>query len=269
LRHAPDAAPARNLLAAALLGIGDAARALSQCEALLARTPDDQYLIALQTTAWRMLGDPRHDAYCDYAQLVRPCRLPTPSGWADLAGFLADLRHALERLHDPHGHPLLFQSLRHGTETTGNLARSTDPVVQALFRAFDAPIRDYLAQIGHGDDALRRRNRDGYRFNGGWSVRLRDAGFHANHVHPRGWISSAFYVDLPEVMADPAAPGGNLTFGAPGILATPALDAQHGVHPEPGMLVLFPSYVWHGTVPFHSEQARLTVAFDAVPGAPA
>lgn len=269
LHHAPDAAPARSLLAAALLGTGDAARALSQCEALLARTPDDQYLIALQTTAWRMLGDPRHDAYCDYAQLVRPCRLPTPSGWADLAGFLADLRHALERLHDPHGHPLLFQSLRRGTETTGNLARSTDPVVQALFRAFDAPIRDYLAHVGHGDDALRRRNRDGYRFNGGWSVRLRDAGFHANHVHPRGWISSAFYVDLPAVMADSAAPDGNLTFGAPGILTTPALDAQHGVHPEPGMLVLFPSYVWHGTVPFHSEQARLTVAFDAVPGAPA
>jgi hypothetical protein len=31
------------------------------------------------------------------------------------------------------------------------------------------------------------------------------------------------------------------------------------------MLVLFPSYFWHGTVPFSSEQARLTVAFDAVP----
>jgi hypothetical protein len=31
------------------------------------------------------------------------------------------------------------------------------------------------------------------------------------------------------------------------------------------MLVLFPSYLWHGTVPFSSNQARLTVAFDAVP----
>ncbi len=31
------------------------------------------------------------------------------------------------------------------------------------------------------------------------------------------------------------------------------------------MLVLFPSYFWHGTVPFSSTQTRLTVAFDAVP----
>jgi hypothetical protein len=31
------------------------------------------------------------------------------------------------------------------------------------------------------------------------------------------------------------------------------------------MLVLFPSYFWHGTVPFASEQARLTVAFDVLP----
>jgi len=29
--------------------------------------------------------------------------------------------------------------------------------------------------------------------------------------------------------------------------------------------VLFPSYFWHGTLPFSSVQPRLTVAFDAVP----
>jgi tetratricopeptide (TPR) repeat protein len=269
LRTAPNAAAARSLLAAALLGTGDPRDALQHCEALLAGAPDDQYLIALQTTAWRLLGDARHDAYCDYAQLVKPYRLQTPDGWPDLAAFLADLRRSLERLHDPQGHPLLFQSLRHGTETTEDLARHDDPVVRALFQAFDAPIRDYLAQIGHGDDALRRRNHGTYRFNGSWSVRLRDAGFHASHVHPRGWISSACYIDLPDGMADAATPDGCLAFGEPGIVTAPPLHAQHMVRPAPGMLVLFPSYVWHGTVPFHGDRARLTVAFDAVPGAPA
>ena len=33
-----------------------------------------------------------------------------------------------------------------------------------------------------------------------------------------------------------------------------------------GKLVLFPSYFWHGTVPFTSENTRLTIAFDVVPG---
>ncbi|MDE2317051.1 MAG: hypothetical protein KGK06_11650, partial [Xanthomonadaceae bacterium] len=266
LARAPTPA-ASNLLAAALLGTGEAEQALAECEALLADAPDDQYLIALQTTAWRLLGDARHDAYCNYAQLVKPYRLQTPDGWSRLDDFLADLKRSLEKLHDPQGHPLLFQSLRHGTETTADLARHDDPVIRALFAAFDAPIRDYLAHIGHGDDALRRRNRGHYRFNGSWSVRLRDAGFHASHVHPRGWISSACYIDLPDGMAEADTPDGCLAFGEPGIVTTPHLPAQHSVRPAAGTLVLFPSYAWHGTVPFHGDRARLTVAFDAVPGA--
>ena len=265
LQRSPAAHAPRNLMTAGLLGVGDAQRALDYCEALLTTAPDDQYLIALQTTAWRMLGDARYDALCDYPQLVRPQLLQAPPAWPDLASFLADLKRSLERLHQPHDHPLLFQSLRHGTETTGDLTREQDPVIQALFQAFDAPIRDYLAHIGSGSDPLRRRNRGTYQYNGGWSVRLRSAGYHTNHVHPRGWISSAFYVELPDVMNDASAQDGCLAFGEPGMLTTPPLHAQHVVRPAQGQLVLFPSYYWHGTVPFHSAQTRLTVAFDVVP----
>jgi hypothetical protein len=38
------------------------------------------------------------------------------------------------------------------------------------------------------------------------------------------------------------------------------------VKPAVGKLVLFPSYFWHGTVPFQSQNMRLTVAFDVTPG---
>jgi tetratricopeptide (TPR) repeat protein len=265
LQLSPAAAAPRSLLTAALLGVGDAQRALEHCEVLRSAAPNDQYLIALQTTAWRLLGDARYDAWCDYPQRVRAQWLQAPAPWPDLASFLADLKHSLERLHEPHDHPLLFQSLRHGTETTGDLTREQDPVIQALFQAFDAPIRDYLAYIGEGTDPLRRRNRGTYRYNGGWSVRLRSAGYHTNHVHPRGWISSAFYVDLPDGMAHSTSQDGCLAFGEPGMLTEPALYAQHVVRAETGKLVLFPSYFWHGTVPFQSAQTRLTVAFDVVP----
>ena len=33
-----------------------------------------------------------------------------------------------------------------------------------------------------------------------------------------------------------------------------------------GRLVLFPSYTYHGTVPFSSDQYRTTLPFDVVPG---
>ena len=265
LRVIPDNGAARSVLAAALLGVGDAHAALRECEALQPQAPDDQYLIALQTTALRLLGDERYAQLCDYRSLVLPLAIEPPSPWPDLASFLADLTVSLNRFHDPNGHALLFQSLRHGTETTQDLTRSTDAAVRGLFQAFAAPIERYLEHIGQGTDPLRRRNNGRWRFNGSWSVRLRNRGFHTSHVHPRGWISSAFYVELPDVMAEGRTDEGILSFGKPSILTTPPLEAEYSVRPTAGMLVLFPSYFWHGTIPFESPQPRLTVAFDAVP----
>jgi predicted Zn-dependent protease len=261
----PQNSAARTLLVAAQLGVGDARGALAQCETLLASAPDDQYLISLQTVAWRLLGDPRYEILCDYKNLIFPIQLEAPPPWTDLAAFIADLRVSLNRLHDPDGHPLLFQSLRHGTETTQDLSRNPDAAIQALFKSFAAPIREYLRHVGQGTDPLRRRNEGTWKFNGSWSVRLRTAGHHRSHVHPRGWISSACYVELPDCMKSARTDEGALTFGQPSILTTPTLTTEHAVRPGVGMLVLFPSYFWHGTVPFKSEQSRLTVAFDAVP----
>ena len=265
LHAAPNDPAARTLQVAAYLGVGEAQAALQACEPLRLEAPDDQYLLALQTTAWRLLGDERYAQLCDYPDRVVSYRLQAPPGWNALADFMGDLKRGLDVLHDALHHPLLFQSLRHGTETTNDLTRSDDPVIRALFAAFDAPIRDYIARMAQGNDPLRRRNIGTYRFNGSWSVRLHTSGFHQNHVHPRGWISSACYITLPERKNDPANREGILTFGEPGILTTPALPPQHDLRPEAGTLVLFPSYFWHGTVPFDGDRPRLTVAFDAVP----
>jgi Flp pilus assembly protein TadD len=265
MRAQPNNPTARKLLCAAYLGVGEGAGALVECATLLQATPDDQYLIAMQTTALRLLNDSRYEALCDYDKMTLSTVLETPPGWSDLASFLTELTSHLNALHNPHGHRLLYQSLRRGTETTQDLSRSQDPVIQALFHAFAAPIARYREQIGPGEDPLRRRNRGVSRYNGSWSVRLHRAGYHTSHVHPRGWISSACYIQLPDSMRAGRTAEGILSFGAPGMMTTPALDAELSVRPEVGQLVLFPSYFWHGTLPFHSEQPRLTVAFDVVP----
>ena len=265
MRAQPNNPTARKLLCAAYLGVGDGAAALSECAILLKATPDDQYLIAMQATALRLLNDPRYEALCDYDKMVLSQVLETPPGWSDLGSFLTEVTARLNALHNPHGHRLLYQSLRQGTETTQDLSRSQDPIIQALFHAFAAPIARYREQIGRGQDPLRRRNRGASRFNGSWSVRLHSAGYHTSHVHPRGWISSACYIQLPDSMKAGHTAEGILSFGTPGMITMPSLDAELSVRPELGQLVLFPSYFWHGTLPFHSEQPRLTVAFDVVP----
>ena len=112
-----------------------------------------------------------------------------------------------------------------------------------------------------------RRDRP-IRFAGSWSVRLRDAGFHISHVHPQGWISSALYIALPEAIdgGDPHA--GWLSLGDPPSTLAPTVPGARHVEPKPGRLVLFPSWMWHGTVPFERGE-RLTVAFDvALPHEP-
>ena len=59
---------------------------------------------------------------------------------------------------------------------------------------------------------------------------------------------------------------------APGFTRAPAWDltltttAEHFVQPRAGRLVLFPSYMWHGTNAIQGTEPRLTIAFDAVPG---
>jgi tetratricopeptide (TPR) repeat protein len=265
IRAQPNNPTPRKLLSAAYLGVGEGAAALTECANLLAASPDDQYLIAIQSTALRLLNDPRYDLLCDYEKMVLPQFLETPPGWSGMPTFLADVGERLSTLHNPHGHRLLYQSLRQGTETTQDLSRSQDPVIQALFQTFAAPIARYRDHIGQGQDPLRRRNRGASRFNGSWSVRLHRAGFHTSHVHPRGWISSACYIQLPDSVSAGRTAEGILSFGTPSMITAPPLAAELSVRPECGLLVLFPSYFWHGTLPFHSDQPRLTVAFDVAP----
>ena len=66
-------------------------------------------------------------------------------------------------------------------------------------------------------------------------------------------------------MQPEATHAGWLRLGRPGIKTEPRLAPDFHVKPEPGKLVLFPSYMWHGVEPFESDAARLTVAFDALP----
>ncbi|MBL0001330.1 MAG: hypothetical protein IPO97_10290 [Sphingomonadales bacterium] len=105
------------------------------------------------------------------------------------------------------------------------------------------------------------------RFAGSWSVRLAGKGFHANHVHPAGWISSALYVALPERGPDDSPNAGWLALGSPEAGLGLDISPTRLIEPKPGRLVMFPSTMWHGTVPFDAGE-RLTVAFDVAPPMP-
>jgi tetratricopeptide (TPR) repeat protein len=253
------------ILADACLGMGEAEEALRISQRLLDGDPNDQNALARKATALRLTGDTAYRRLYDYDRYVRAYDIETPDGWPDLAAYLADLSKTLVEMHGFSTAPF-DQSLRGGSQTSQNLSLSLDPVIQAFFKAIDGPIRAHMEHLGTEPDGIGRRCQGDYELAGSWSVFLRPNGYHVDHIHNEGWLSSAFYVELPTA-PDDAPREGWIKFGEPGVPTEPRLWAEHYVQPQPGRLVLFPSYMWHGTVPFTRDERRITIAFDVQPRA--
>lgn len=211
-------------------------------------------------TAWRLAGDPRHD------WLVGDPRLVAEVDLCDRLPPLDRLAAHLRELHVAKGE-YRDQSVRGGTQTDGPLFCRSDPVIAALRAAVVTAVEAYVAALPPRDAShplLAKRRDRRPRFAGSWSVRLGAGGHHAHHVHPQGWISSALYVALPPKSAEDAPDAGWLALGEPQAALGLTLPPSRMVEPAPGRLILFPSWLWHGTRPF-GEGERLTVAFDVAP----
>lgn len=234
---------------------------------VLSMDPRNQEAWSHLGTVWRLEGNPREHWLFDYERLVGwvQVELPETDGQPP---FLTRLAGLLEGMHLAGREPI-NQSVRGGSQTHGRLFGRSDPLLQATAAALQTSVRQWLASLP--EDAthpfLARRDGDP-RYAGSWSVRLRSSGRHANHIHPEGWLSSAFYVSLPPSIASVGtqSQAGWIQFGQPLEDLGLALAPRRILRPAAGWLALFPSYLWHGTLPFEAPQSRLTIAFDMQPG---
>ena len=252
-------------LVSAQLMSGDHAGALRTLAPWRASTPYVQSWIAHEATALRLAGAEEYEWLVQSDNFVRAYELPTPTGFESIEQFNEALITAINPSQSLTQHPL-DQTLRSGTQTVRDLVHHPDPVIKAYLAALDGPICSYLQAIGQSPDhPLTQRNTGRYRFNGCWSVTLKGGGRHVNHVHPKGWISSAYYARVPEENPEAEDKAGWIKFGEPPFETKPKLGPEKWVQPKAGMLVLFPSYMWHGTAPIHEGAERVTVPFDIVP----
>jgi tetratricopeptide (TPR) repeat protein len=249
-------------LAHALAALGRAGEAMQAAERAVAREPRNQLALATLSLAARAAGDPRFDALCDDA-FVRTETIAKPDGWPSLEAYLADLAAGARRAHVFQTHPF-GNSVRHGSQAS-NILSGRDRALRAFPDAIGPAIRAHIETLrARPDRPPGDRATGGYRIHGAWSVRLKSGGFHANHVHPDGWLSCVCYLAVPDWSSEPS-PAGWLTFGEPNFRTVPPQPPIASIEPQPGRLVIFPSYFWHGTAPFSSPGERLTIAFDLVP----
>lgn len=268
LQSAPGDLQIMETFADCALASNRAKDALECAQMALKTRPQNQFWHAVKMTARRALHLDNH-GMDDYETLIKVYTLSPPKGYASLAEFLERLKQTLVRLHALKHHPL-EQSLRHGTQTPLDLRYLGEPDIDSFFQAIDGPIREYMNHIKSARDKnLAARFTGNYHLSGAWSVRLRGGGFHVNHVHPKGWISSAFYVDVPDIVNTDPNRSGWINFGEPPLFVpdknAKLLGPEKWVKPEPGKLVLFPSYMWHGTVPLKGNFDRMTLPIDIVP----
>lgn len=264
----PDERRFRIDYAQVLITIGEYQQALEQMEYVEEKIdPDDQEMWAFKGMCWRLLGDEREAWLNDYDRYLVARMIDVPEGYDDLEHFISKLKKVLIEMHRTRQHPL-EQTVRGGTQTPGRLLHKPIKEIQDLKWAIERNVRLYIDALP--DDPthpLCRRKKKGFRFTGSWSVRLRSKGFHINHSHPAGWISGPTYIEVPDVIRDDDPDHeGWVHFGESGLNLGPPRDKVHvWVKPVVGLNAIFPSYMWHGTIPFESEQYRMTTPMDAHP----
>jgi uncharacterized protein (TIGR02466 family) len=99
-----------------------------------------------------------------------------------------------------------------------------------------------------------------------WVNLLRAAGHHAGHIHPHSIISGTLYVEVPNGSGairfeDPRSP---LMMAAPSRRADAPEELQPfvTVQPQPGMLLMWESWLRHEVLPGTGRGERLSVSFN-------
>lgn len=266
IRLDPFVKEPRYRLAATLISLNKPDQALAAAEGCLAVEPYCQNAWAYRGSALQILDKPAEfERFLKLDDIVWTARLAVPPQFADLDAFNAALEAAVRT------HPTLvwepFQRVSYGGSVTGDMMIRPERTMQLFERALRQAIdglRDALPDDASHPFLSRKPKR--YRLTVVASI-LRAGGWHPTHTHEGAWLSGCYYVRTPlSLSKGDCGRSGWIEFGRPDCALPEGFEPPvSAVMPEPGLVVFFPSYLFHGTIPFRGEEERIGIAFDVYP----
>ncbi len=154
--------------------------------------------------------------------------------------------------------------LTNGKQSAGNLFKRPEEVFRQLGELVKRTFKEYQQHYKEADCALITHFPEQLEFTSSWYVKMQQGGHLNAHIHEIGWISGAVYLAMPETETEQE---GAFEYGTHG----DNYPQKHSnfpvayVKPKVGDIVLFPSSLFHRTIPFNANAERICVAFDLKP----
>jgi uncharacterized protein (TIGR02466 family) len=237
--------------------------AASLCDALLVHVPRHAGLISMRDIARRERGDINTDARHVRA-LISTCFPEPPTGYESIAAFHHVLADQVQARHDlvenPHD-----KTTREGFQT-GNLLPSDEACFDALGSMIRTRVEVFLRECAvKGRGSYWESSATDMRLSL-WGTILKAGGHQEPHIHQTAWLSGVYYARLPEkIHCNDPSRSGWIEFGQPP--ARYPCKAEYPLEclcPREGMLVMFPSHLFHRTIPLRGDKARISFAFDLI-----
>lgn len=158
--------------------------------------------------------------------------------------------------------------LHNGKQSAGNLFKRPEHSFRTLAELVKKEFIHYKNKFAGADCELIKSFPEELEFTSSWFVKMRQGGHLDSHIHEIGWISGAVYLAMPSDKKSPEE--GAFEYGTHG----DSYPQKHSsfpvgsVIPNVGEIVLFPSSLFHRTIPFTSNEERICIAFDLKPSSP-
>lgn len=267
LKFDPDNAYIRYGLGRSLIWLGRYEESIDYLSSALERAPYELQIISYKILALRHAGRIEEaDDLEGIHDMVLSVEVPHPPEFSSLAEWNDALANEIQN------HPALTEEFegratRHGAKVDHMFEANKTPIFELFERQVRVSFEETLQRMPtKPHHPLPLSVSDGY-FADMWCNVMHTGGHQIPHNHPKGWFSACYYNLLPDrVIESGDAHEGWIEFGGAAYeFPEPEDTPKRQIQPEPGLMVVFPSYIFHRTIPFYSDQPRISCAFDAKP----